>query len=138
MIDRELGAIKVDRNNGETIATIVNFTVHPEIMWSDNLLLTAEYPGVVYRECDEKFGGITLFINGTLGGMITAEKQFNSKIQHLLELLKTPLENQKFQALMDSGVLPTETPLDGNIYTEVHLIGIGNVQIATFPGEVLP
>ena len=107
-------------------------------MWSDNLLLTAEYPGVVYRECDEKFGGITLFINGTLGGMITAEKQFNSKIQHLLELLKTPLENQKFQALVDSGVLPTETPLDGNIYTEVHLIGIGNVQIATFPGEVLP
>ena len=166
LIDRNLGVIKVDRNNGETIATIVNFAAHPEVMWSDSLLLTAEYPGVVYRECDEKIGGITLFINGALGGMITtnnqsntfeeveriggivaqkaieaaelAEKQVNPKIQHSFELLEIPLENQNFQTLMNLGILPKEMPINGNIHTEVHLIEIGNAQIATFPGEVLP
>ena len=166
LIDRELGVIKVDRTNGETIATMVNFTAHPEIMWSDSLLLTAEYPGVVYRECDEKIGGITLFINGALGGMITtnnqfntfeeveriggivaqkaveaaelAEKQVNPKIQHSFKTLEIPLENQQFQALMNLGILPKEMSVNGNIHTEVHLIEIGNAQIATFPGEVLP
>ena len=166
LIDRELGVIKVDRTNGETIATMVNFTAHPEIMWSDSLLLTAEYPGVVYRECDEKIGGITLFINGALGGMITtnnqfntleeveriggivaqkaveaaelAEKQVNPKIQHSFKTLEIPLENQQFQALMNLGIFPKEMSVNGNIHTEVHLIEIGNAQIATFPGEVLP
>ncbi|MBB15442.1 hypothetical protein CMK22_09220 [Candidatus Poribacteria bacterium] len=166
LIDRKLGIIKVDNNHGKTIATIVNFTAHPEIMWSENLLLTAEYPGVVYRECDEKIGGITLFINGALGGMITtdnqfntfeeveriggiiaqkaieaaksAEKQVNPKIQHSFELLEIPLENQHFHTLIGSGILPKEMLINDNIHTEVHLIEIGNAQIATFPGEVLP
>ena len=84
----------------------------------------------------ERIGGI--IAQKAIEAAELAEKQVNPKIQHSFELLEIPLENQNFQTLMDLGILPKEMPINGNIHTEVHLIEIGNAQIATFPGEVLP
>ncbi|MGB9597763.1 MAG: neutral/alkaline non-lysosomal ceramidase N-terminal domain-containing protein [Candidatus Poribacteria bacterium] len=166
LIDRELSLIKVESVSGDTIATLVNFTAHPETLWSDNHLLTADYVHYIYRDLDKKLGGITLFINGALGGMVSvdskahtfdeaerigktvankaieslakAEKQENTKIIFKRAELDIPMENSIFKLLMDIGVLKNYLYENGNIKTEVNHIQIGDAQIATFPGEVLP
>lgn len=166
LIDRELSLIKVDSSSGNTIATLVNFTAHPETLWSDNHLLTADYVHYIYRDLDEKLGGITLFINGALGGMVSvdskahtfdeaerigttvankaiesitkAEKQENVKITFKKAEIDIPMENNGFELLMNLGILKNYLYENGNIKTEVNYIKIGDAQIATFPGEVLP
>jgi len=166
LIDRELSLIKVDSMSGKAIATLVNFTAHPETLWSDNHLITADYVYYIYRDLDEKLGGVTLFINGALGGMVSvdskahtfdeaerigttiankaiesianAETQENVRIIAKKVDLDIPMDNNGFKLLMDIGVLKNYLYENGNIKTEVNYIKIGNAQIATFPGEVLP
>ncbi len=166
LIDRELSLIKVDSISGDTIAILVNFTAHPETLWSDNHLITADYVHYIYRDLDEKFGGVTLFINGALGGMVSvdskahtfeeaerigttisdkaiesiakAEIQRNVNITLKKSEIDIPMENNNFKLLMDVGLLKNFLYENGNIKTEVNYIKIGDAQIATFPGEVLP
>jgi hypothetical protein len=60
---------------GNSIANVVNFAAHPEVLWSDSKYITADYVASVYREVDSKLGGVTLFINGALGGMVTVDNR---------------------------------------------------------------
>ncbi|MBM3239291.1 hypothetical protein FJZ31_23610 [Candidatus Poribacteria bacterium] len=75
LIDRTLGLIQFVDAEGNSIANVVNFTAHPEVLWSDSKYITADYVASVYSRVDSKLGGITLFINGALGGMVTVDNQ---------------------------------------------------------------
>jgi hypothetical protein len=75
LIDRTLGLIQFVDIEGNSIANVVNFTAHPEVLWSDSKYITTDYVALVYREVDSKLGGITLFINGALGGMVTVDNR---------------------------------------------------------------
>ena len=175
LIDRDLGLIKVDRLDDTNIAMLVNFAMHPEVMKSDSRLLTADFPSVIYRQCDAMLGGVTLFINGALGGMISPDRtkgtfkeverigtflvekilssiesatmQENVRLNHKSREINIPLQNPQFLSAIESGLLPKEMAiLPANdphnntmvIPTVVRLIQIGEAQIATYPGEVLP
>lgn len=52
---------------GKTIATLVNWSDHPEIMSRKNTQITADYPHWICQYLDERSGGITLFFNGAVG-----------------------------------------------------------------------
>ncbi len=66
--------IMVFRDQSEAVvATLINVAGHPEIMWDTNHIITADYPGVVYRLVERKYGGGAVFFNGALGSMITPE-----------------------------------------------------------------
>lgn len=167
MIDRNLSVIRIESTSNRSIATLLNFSAHPEVLWSDNHLITADYPCYVYQVLEEKIGGEVLFVNGALGGMVTtdnaehtfeeAERIGKTIANKALEALESaemvsapritirkakveiPLENQYFITLMDAGVLPKEPFNKGNVVTEVNYIKIGeDIEIATFPGEALP
>jgi len=176
LIDRDLGLIKIDRLNDTNIAMLVNFAMHPEVMKSDSRLITADFPSVIYRECDNKLGGITLFVNGALGGMISPDRtegnfqeverigsfmtekileaaksavlQENIKLSHRSAKINIPLENLQFLSAIEKGILPKQMAIRDPkmppnesrliIPTVVRFIEIGDAQIATYPGEVLP
>jgi len=64
------------------IGTVINFANHSETMWSQNLKITADWPGVVRQaiENGRKFtdiessaglGGTCLVLNGNIGGLLT-------------------------------------------------------------------
>lgn len=53
----------------ERLATILHWTNHPEALGSRNTRLSADYVATVYRELDGNEGGVTVFLNGPLGGM---------------------------------------------------------------------
>lgn len=72
----------VDAGSVKTLGSIVGWADHPETPWSENTELTADYCGYLRealehgvtvdgRKVAEGFGGIHLYINGAIGGLMT-------------------------------------------------------------------
>jgi hypothetical protein len=72
----------VDRENGKTLGSLVAWGNHPETLWSQNLLISSDFPHFL-REGVEKgvfnedslvkagIGGICVYANGAVGGLMT-------------------------------------------------------------------
>ncbi|MAF09830.1 hypothetical protein CMK11_05200 [Candidatus Poribacteria bacterium] len=163
--DDELRVLHFVDVDGDTISTLVNFTAHPETLWSDSTQITADYPQHVYRLVEEAFGGVTVFINGALGGMVTVASEENTfaecerigaavaetairatndasvledpVLRHGRRVFTTPMDNAQFRAAVEAGVIPVGPNAD-TVETEVSLIRLSDVAIATVPGELLP
>ena len=62
-------------NKGKPIATLVNYAIHPEVIGSERGILTPDMCGPLYDRIEKKIGGIALFMNSALGGMVTADNR---------------------------------------------------------------
>jgi hypothetical protein len=58
-------------SNGKIIATLVNWSDHPETLNRTNSQITADYPHWVCQYLEEHGGGTTLFFNGATGKVST-------------------------------------------------------------------
>jgi neutral ceramidase len=68
VIDSDVGVLKVqEKGSRNTIATLANFTGHPVILDSTNLLLSCEYPGVACETVEQVLGGVAIFTQGACG-----------------------------------------------------------------------
>ena len=80
------GAIQIMQvvasNGGHTLGTIMNWGNHPETLWSGNTLISSDFPhylreyvenGIVENDSIrlEGVGGVAVFLNGALGGLMT-------------------------------------------------------------------
>lgn len=66
---------RAGKEKGKTIATLVNYAIHPEVLGSKRGILSPDLCGPLYNRIEEKAGGIALFMNGALGGMVTADNR---------------------------------------------------------------
>ena len=91
-IDNQIETIQLVDQNETPITTMIFYGSHPEILWDDNTLITADYPNYIYRYIEQKTGGKAIFIIGAIGGLITpnvknhtfdAAKQFGETIATL-------------------------------------------------------
>jgi hypothetical protein len=68
--------------DGRTIGSIVNWANHPETPWAENTELTADFPGYLRdalesgvtvdgRQVEAGLGGIHVYVNGAIGGLMT-------------------------------------------------------------------
>src|SRR5262249_25681396 len=62
-------------SDGGVIATLVNFTDHPETLNRKNTEITADYPGWICRYLEQRYGGAALFFNGAFGKISTLGDQ---------------------------------------------------------------
>jgi hypothetical protein len=69
--DPHLFAMRLVSAGGKPIATLVNWTDHPETLGGKNTQITADYPHWMYRRVEEHLGGTALFFNGSVGGLIS-------------------------------------------------------------------
>ena len=165
IIDNEIRTFFVAYKSGKIAATIVNFGCHPEVLDRRNTLITADWPGYMSDNLEQRLGGKAFFVNGALGGMVTptykgdyklAEKfggeiayrvaeSYQRRIKILPPYISTfsqeieiPLQNQLFKYLIWFGFIPGGTFYDGKIVTEVNYLQIGNLQVITVPGEITP
>ena len=68
VIDTQVGVLRVEELEGrKIIAILFNFTGHPVIVGSDNLLLSGEYPGAACRAVENLMGGVGIFTQGACG-----------------------------------------------------------------------
>ena len=56
---------------GKPIATLVNWSDHPETLDSKNTLITADYPHWLCQYVEDHEGGTAVFMNGSIGGLIS-------------------------------------------------------------------
>ncbi|MCA9012774.1 MAG: neutral/alkaline non-lysosomal ceramidase N-terminal domain-containing protein [Planctomycetaceae bacterium] len=68
VIDPQVGVLRIEeRDERRTIATVFNFTGHPVVLGSSNLLLSGEFPGAASRAVESLMGGVAVFTQGACG-----------------------------------------------------------------------
>jgi hypothetical protein len=50
--------------SGETIVTLVNYAVHPEVLGSDEGIVSPDLVGPMCERIEAKVGGMAMFVNG--------------------------------------------------------------------------
>lgn len=78
--DAQLYAVKAVDAKGQTIATLINWANHPEALASKNTLITSDYVNSLRTTVEAKLGGISVFVNGAIGGM---QSPLNTKLADL-------------------------------------------------------
>lgn len=75
LYDRRMNVIQAVGPSGKTIATLVNYAIHPEVLGSNAGILSPDLIGPLCDKLEADAGGIALFMNGAQGGMITADNR---------------------------------------------------------------
>lgn len=65
--DPAVELLRFDNAQGQTVATLVNFSCHPTSLYFDNREFSADYPGLVSARLEEATGGVALFLMGAIG-----------------------------------------------------------------------
>ena len=124
-------------SNGATIGSIVGWANHPETVWSENRDITADFPGYLrdmlengVRQngniLDAGVGGIHLFVNGAVGGLMTTKPSVKVHDPYLQQDFKEPTHD-KTRALgrqLASRVIPrledTNAPTTDRASIRIH------------------
>ena len=70
-VDEEIGIIRVDDVEGHPRAVLINYSCHPTVLGSDNLLATGDFPFFAIDTIEKELGpgGFAMFVNGTQGNI---------------------------------------------------------------------
>jgi len=150
---------------GQTVATLVNFACHAEVMNTHKQYISADFPGALRRHLEQEFGGTALFANGALGGMVSPAVDDKTTTWDDVERFGRTFAQAAITALRQATpvtgkltfksreiVLPVDNPryrdlalkigrkdmLGGKVTTEVAELRLGPVQLVTIPAELLP
>ncbi|MDQ8185269.1 neutral/alkaline non-lysosomal ceramidase N-terminal domain-containing protein [Pelagicoccus sp. SDUM812002] len=68
-VDDEVGVVLIQRaDDSSTLATLVNYAVHPVISMNfEELIISADYPGAMARKLEERLGGTCIYFMGASG-----------------------------------------------------------------------
>jgi hypothetical protein len=75
LYDRRMGVIQAIGDDGKTLATLVNYAIHPEVLGSERGILSPDLIGPLCDQLEAKAGGLALFMNSAQGGMVTADNR---------------------------------------------------------------
>jgi hypothetical protein len=73
LYDPRCHVIQAVGDDGKTIATLVNYAIHPEVLGSDAGILSPDLIGPLYDRIRKGGGGVGIFMNSAQGGMVTAD-----------------------------------------------------------------
>lgn len=73
LYDPRCDVIQLLDTQGKAFATLVNYACHPEVIGPDQGILSPDYVGPLYDRLAERSGATGIFMNGALGGMVTAD-----------------------------------------------------------------
>ena len=75
LYDRRMSVIQAINAQGKTIATLVNYAIHPEVLGNSVGILSPDLVGPLCEKLEAQTGGTAIFMNGAQGGMITADNR---------------------------------------------------------------
>lgn len=165
ILDTSLVVLQLRNSNDEkTIATIVHYAIHPEVM--NNRRMTSDVVHFLRQHLEGSQGGVTVFLNGALGGMVTytgaddswdncerigktlaeasigALQNARTLREASLSIQQTevtiPVQNENFKNAARAGLFPETVLQTDSVTTEVMHITLGTVEMVTLPGEALP
>lgn len=99
----ELEVMKVEAvKKKETIAVMINFAGHPEILGGGNRDVSTDFVQYLIRDVEGELGGVALFFNGALGGMITPDVTAHTYAE--CERIGSTIGSATIEALEDAEV----------------------------------
>jgi hypothetical protein len=79
LYDRRMSVIQAATTDGKTIATLVNYAIHPEVLGSKLGIVSPDLIGPMRDRIEANSGGVAMFMNGAQGGMVTADNRILDK-----------------------------------------------------------
>lgn len=73
VIDPEINVLELKAKGGESLATVVRYSCHPEVLAKDNDRITADFPGALCAKLEAERGGTCAFLPGSVGGLMTPD-----------------------------------------------------------------
>ena len=190
-LDEEMIVLEAIDEDGNSIASLVNYSNHPESLGDENPYVSADYPHWLRKRVEQERGGICIYTTGALGGMTAprppsfvldpdgripvrngpaqVEEGFEAtaKMGEYLgeralvalrkarqesdsgslwwesQLLQLPVDNANFSLFLRNGILPSGgrfCMIEGQqtAKTEVGVLQIGRLSLASVPGELFP
>lgn len=71
VIDDTLIAMRVVREDGTPLGSVVNWSSHPEALGGKNTVVSSDFPHFLRRRMEERLGGTSVFLVGSIGGLMT-------------------------------------------------------------------
>lgn len=65
--DDELRALRFVDGSNDTIATLINWSTHPESLEDENELVSSDFPHYIRARVEERIGGTAVYFTGDLG-----------------------------------------------------------------------
>jgi len=75
LYDRRMHVLQALDPSDKPIATLVNYAIHPEVLGSEQGILSPDLCGPLYDRIEERGGGMAIFMNSAQGGMVTADNR---------------------------------------------------------------
>lgn len=142
--DNQMSVIRADTLNGQAVFTLINWACHAEALMGKKHKISAEFPGEFYRATEEAGGGVGLFFQGALGGMVVPypnrwDKRRSYKFKDRLKFnrdLGELLSRKAQQSIAGAQVLghkeirirlarrDLELPVAGKMFTFLDALGI--------------
>jgi hypothetical protein len=73
LYDPRCNVMQVLDSKGKPFITLINYACHPEVIGSEQGILSPDFVGPLYDRIKARGGGTGIFMNGALGGMVTAD-----------------------------------------------------------------
>ncbi|MFI7610417.1 neutral/alkaline non-lysosomal ceramidase N-terminal domain-containing protein [Nonomuraea terrae] len=105
LTDPAVPVVRLERPDGEPIATVFSHACHPVTLGPDNLRITADWPGYARRHLESGIGGVALFLQGCCGQLNTGHTALDSLRG------AEPRPGRTFEAARRFGTLVGETAL---------------------------
>lgn len=165
ILDDELTLLQFTTADSRPLTTLFNFPCHPEVLWDMNPNMTSDYVHYLREEVEQQTGAPCIFFAGALGGMLTPDvkdhsfeeaesmgrklagegiaslskvESQKSAVSVEKRIIKAKLTNILYKLAFGRKLLPDVRDKSGCVTTEVSLIRIGGLWLATVPGELLP
>lgn len=84
--DTEMTSLRWIAPGGKTVATLIHYGGHPEV--NKSKAITSDFVHYVREIVEDRFGGIAIFVNGALGGMVTPQVRGGENEGHNLGEMK--------------------------------------------------
>lgn len=76
LYDKRMTVVQaLDKADGKTIVTLVNYAIHPEVLGNGRGILSPDLVGPLCTKLEKEAGGMAIFMNGAQGGMVTADNR---------------------------------------------------------------
>jgi hypothetical protein len=67
--DKDLLVLRGRKPGGDTVFTLARWSSHPTTYGSGNNAISGDFPGTFRREMELRFGGLAVFLNGSVGSV---------------------------------------------------------------------
>jgi hypothetical protein len=163
-IDRSVTVMQFKDKSGNSIASLTNFSCHPTYMDAKFTEVSADYVNGFYKQLNQQWQGVNLFLQGPIGGWVqpvdgegsfdkaerrgrelakesiaaveTGDTLKSNAIRFTSKVVKFPVANEAWKQLSAIGTI--NRSIQDSVTTELVWFAIGEAQFATHPGETAP